>query len=170
MLTPCSFPDKEAIPAAVMEALHHSFSLWGKAGEVLGLPRVSEEAATAPAQHCSHCQPAPSQLQWESQPQRPGNQEQIHLIFTKEQWGSLEMLLLETSQAAILFCLPSHISSTANSSFPRKTPHSNTTIPSLISTLCSPPASQSGYTPSIHPSQQCSNSSHFASALILSSL
>lgn len=78
MLTPCSFPDKEAIPAAVMEALHHPFSLWGKAGEMLGLPRVTprEEAATAPA---------PSQHQWESQPQRPGDQDQIHLMFTKQQ-------------------------------------------------------------------------------------
>lgn len=38
-------------------------------------------------------------------------------------------------------------------SFLRKTPHSNTTIPSLISTLCSPPASQPGFIhPSLHPS------------------
>lgn len=64
--------------------------------------------------------PAPSQCQWEIQPQGPGNQDQVELMFTKEQGGSLEMLLLETSQAAILFSLPSHISSTANSLFPEK--------------------------------------------------
>lgn len=67
----------------------------------------------------------------------------------KAQRGSLKMLLLETSQGEMLFSLPSHISSTANSSFPGKRPHSNTTVPSIISTLFSPPASPSRYAPSI---------------------
>lgn len=130
---------------------HHSFSLWGKAGEILGQPRATPEWRSS---HCSSpaLQPLPTCLfttpvgESATTTRKSGSNPSM---FTKEQWSSLEMLLLETSQAAILFSLPSHIPSTANSTFPRKTPHSSSTIPSLVSTLCSPPASQSGYTPSI---------------------
>ena len=73
----------------------------------------------------------------------------MNLMLTKEQRDSLKMLLLETSQGAMRFSLPSHISSTANSTFPRKIPHSSITVPGLISTLFSPPASRSGYAPSV---------------------
>lgn len=73
----------------------------------------------------------------------------MNVMLTEEQQGSLKTLLLETSQGAKLFSLPSHISSTVNSSFPREMPYSNTTIPGHTSTLFSPPASWSGYAPSI---------------------
>lgn len=85
----------------------------------------------------------------------------MNVMLTEEQQGSLKTLLLETSQGAKLFSLPSHISSTVNSSFPRDAlfkhhdswPHLHPLFsPSLLVRLCSIHPSNVPAFLALHPS------------------
>lgn len=85
-------------------------------------------------------------------------------MLTRKQWSSLKMLLLKASQGAMMFSLLHLLYSQLL--FPKKATsykyhHSEPHLHPLFS-----PASWSACLP-IHPSQQCSSSSCFASTLIL---
>jgi len=124
-----------------------------KAGDTLGCPRATSGWRDGQPLHQPRSTTTAG-LPLCNASRRPNHDDQkirswMLLILLKELQGSLKTLLLETSQAAMPFSLPSHTSSAANSSFPRQTAHSNTTIPGLIAALFSLPASWSGYVPSI---------------------
>lgn len=147
---------------------HHSFSLWGKAGEILGQLRATPEWRSS---HCSSpaLQPLPTCpfTTPVGEPQRPGNQDQIHLCSPKSSEAAWKCYFWKRHRQQ--FCSPFPPTSPLQPTPLSQERHLTQAAPfpasSPPSVLPQPPSQAT-----LHPSQQCSNSSYCASALILSFL